>query len=142
MVYQPRSSDSSVGKEFTCSAGGTGLILGLGRSAGEGIGYPHQYSWASLVAQMLKNPPTMQEGLGLIPGLGMSPGEGKGYPLQYSAGEFHGLYNPWGHRESDMTEWLSLYQPHSLGLWHWRHLSHFMKIWKDKGKIQGIFSYK
>ena len=41
--------------------------------------------------------------LGSIPGLGRSPGEGKGYPLQYS-GEFHGLYRPWGLKESDTTE--------------------------------------
>ena len=37
------------------------MIPGLGRSPGEGIGYPLQYSWASLVAQTLKNPPAMQE---------------------------------------------------------------------------------
>ena len=37
------------------------MIPGLGRSTGEGIGYPLQYSWASLVAQTVKNPPTMQE---------------------------------------------------------------------------------
>ena len=37
------------------------MIPGLGRSAGEGIGYPLQYSWASLVAQMVKNPPAMLE---------------------------------------------------------------------------------
>ena len=42
--------DSSVGKESTCSAGYPSSIPGLGRSAGEGIGYPLQYSWASLVA--------------------------------------------------------------------------------------------
>ena len=36
-------------------------IPGLGRSAGKGIGYPFQYSWASLVAQLVKNPPAMQE---------------------------------------------------------------------------------
>ena len=48
-------------------------------------------------------------GLGLIPGLGRSPGEGNGYPLQYqNPGEFHGLYCPWGRRESDKTEQLSL----------------------------------
>ena len=41
--------------------GDTGLILGLGRSPGEVIGYSLQYSWASLVAQMVKNPPAMQE---------------------------------------------------------------------------------
>ena len=37
------------------------MIPGLGRSPGEGIGYPLQYSWASLVAQMVRNPPAMQE---------------------------------------------------------------------------------
>ena len=37
------------------------MIPGLGISTGEGIGYPPQYSWASLVAQLVKNPPAMQE---------------------------------------------------------------------------------
>ena len=46
--------------------------------------------------------------LGSVPGLGGSPGEGKGYPLQYRGGEFHGLCSPWGHKESGMTEKLSL----------------------------------
>ena len=53
--------DSSVGKESTCNAGDPGLIPGLGRSAGGGIVYPLQYSWASLLAQLVKNPPAMQE---------------------------------------------------------------------------------
>ena len=53
--------DSSVGKDSTCNAGDPSLIPGLGRSAGEGIGYPLQYSWASLVAQLVKNPPAMLE---------------------------------------------------------------------------------
>ena len=44
--------------------------------------------------------------LGSISGLGRSPGEGRGYPLQYP-GQFHGLYSPWGCKESD-TERLSL----------------------------------
>ena len=52
--------DSSVGKESTCSAGDSGLIPGSGRSAREGICYPLHYSWASLVAQMVKNLPAMQ----------------------------------------------------------------------------------
>ena len=47
--------DSSVGKESACNVDGPGLIPGLGRSTGEGIGYPLQYSWASLVAQLVKN---------------------------------------------------------------------------------------
>ena len=43
--------------------------------------------------------------LGLVPGLGRSPGEGKGYPTPvFWPGEFHGLYSPWGRKESDMTE--------------------------------------
>ena len=53
--------DSSVGKESACNAGDPGSIPGLGRSAGEGIGYPFQYSWASLVTQLVKNLPAMQE---------------------------------------------------------------------------------
>ena len=53
--------DTSVGKESTCNAGDPGSIPGLGRSPGEGIGYPLQYSWASLVAQLVKNWPAMQE---------------------------------------------------------------------------------
>ena len=53
--------NSSVGKEFACSAGDPSSISGLGRSAGEGIGYPFQYSWAALVAQLVKNLPAMQE---------------------------------------------------------------------------------
>ena len=57
----PDFSDSSVGKEPSCSAGDPGSIPGLGRSAREGIDYPLQYSWASLVAQLVKNLPAMQE---------------------------------------------------------------------------------
>ena len=53
--------DSSAGKEPTCNAADPGLIPGLGRSPGEGIGYPLQYPWASLVAQMVKNLPAMWE---------------------------------------------------------------------------------
>ena len=53
--------DSSVAKESACNAGDPGLIPGLGRSAGEGIGYSLQYSWASLVAHLVKNPRAMWE---------------------------------------------------------------------------------
>ena len=51
----------SAGKESACNAGDPGLIPGSGRSPGEGIVYPLQYSWASLVAQLVKNPPAMWE---------------------------------------------------------------------------------
>ena len=53
--------DSSLGKESASNAGAPCLIPGLGRSVGEGIGYPLQYSWASLVTQLVKNLPAMQE---------------------------------------------------------------------------------
>ena len=53
--------DSSVGKESTCNAGDPSLIPGSGRSTGEGIGYPLQYSWVFLVAQLVKNLLAMQE---------------------------------------------------------------------------------
>ena len=53
--------DSSVGKESACQAGDPGLIPWSGRSPGEGIGYPLQYSWAFLVAQLVKNPPAVWE---------------------------------------------------------------------------------
>ena len=52
---------SSAGKESACNAGNPRLIPGSGRSSGEGTGYPLQYSWASLVAQMVENPPAMRE---------------------------------------------------------------------------------
>ena len=79
----------SAGKESTCKAGDPGEIPGLGKSPGEGIGYPFQYSWASLFLGF----PGGSDGkestcnvgdLGSNPGLGKSPGEGIGYLLQYS----------------------------------------------------------
>ena len=54
-------SGSSAGVESTCNAGDPGSIPGLGSSSGEGIGYPLQYSWASLVTQTVKNLPAMWE---------------------------------------------------------------------------------
>ena len=52
---------SSAGKESACDAGDPSSIPGLGRYPGEGIGYPLKYSWASLVAQTVENPPAMLE---------------------------------------------------------------------------------
>ena len=52
---------SSAGKESACNAGDPGSIPGLGRVPGEEIGYPLQYSWASLVAQLVKNLPAVWE---------------------------------------------------------------------------------
>ena len=74
--------DNSVGKQSACNAGGLGSIPELGRSAGEGIGYPLQYSCASLVAQLVKNLPAMWETW--VRSLGCEDPLEKGYPLQYS----------------------------------------------------------
>ena len=69
--------------------------------------------WASLAAQTVENPPSMQETLSLIPGSGRSAGEGDGKPLQCSCLEnSHGQrslagYSPWGHKEADTTGHLS-----------------------------------
>ena len=60
------------------------MVPGLGRSTGEGIGYPLQYSWASVVAQLVKDSACNAEDLDSIPWLGRSLVERKGYPLQYS----------------------------------------------------------
>ena len=93
--------DSSVGKELVCNAGDSGSIPGSARSTGKVIGYPlHplQYSWASVVTQLVKNPPAMQVS---IPGLGRSLGVGKGYPFQYCGLEnfmvwiVHGVAKRW-----------------------------------------------
>ena len=63
MDFPDRSAfpHSSIGKKSACNAGGPGSISGLGRSTGEGTGYPLQYSWASFAAQLVKNPPAMRK---------------------------------------------------------------------------------
>ena len=85
------------------------MIPGSGRSPGEGIGYPAQYSWASLVAQVVKNLPTMQETW--VRFLGWEDPLQKGMATHSSIlpGEFHSLYSPWGCKEWDTTERLSLH---------------------------------
>ena len=60
-IYIYEFPDNSVGKVSRCNAGDPSSIPGSGRSAGEGIGYPLQYSWASLVAQLVKKLPAMWE---------------------------------------------------------------------------------
>ena len=72
-----------IGKGYVCYTGHPSSIPGSGRFFGEGIDYPLQYSWASLVAQLVKTACNAGD-LGLIPGLERSLGGGKGYPFQYS----------------------------------------------------------
>ena len=96
--------------ESTCNAGDSSSIPGSGRSAGEGIGYPPQYSWASLVAQLVKNPPAMWRP-GFYPWVGKIPwGRERLHTPVFWPGEFHGLYSSWGRKELDMTVQLSLTQ--------------------------------
>ena len=75
--------DSSVGRESVCNAGDPGSIPRLGRSTGKGLGYPPQYSWASLWAQLVKNLPAMQE-TWFYPWVGKIPWRRERYLLQYS----------------------------------------------------------
>ena len=112
------SSDSSVGKESTCNEADPGSIHGSGRSPGEGIGYPLLYSWASLVAQLVKNPPAMRETW--VQSLGREdPRRRKWQPTPvFLPGESHGRRslvgnNSQGHKESDVTE----------VTWHSMHIS-------------------
>ena len=104
----PYSPESSVVKESACNAGDPGSIPGLGRSSGEGIGYPLQYSWLPLwfrwqrICLQCRRP-------GFDPWVGKIPWrrERLATPVFWPA-EFHGQYSPWGRKESDTTEWLSL----------------------------------
>ena len=96
--------DSLAGKESAWNAGDAGL----GRSTAEGIGYPLQYSWASPVAQLVKSlSATCRPGFNLW--AGKIPWRRERLPTPiFWPGEFHGLYSPWGRKESDTTERLSL----------------------------------
>ena len=76
--------DSSVGMESACNAGDPSSVPGSGWCAGEGIGYPLQYSWASLVAQLVKNLPSMQETWAWSLGWEDPLEKGKATELQYS----------------------------------------------------------
>ena len=101
--------DSSAGKVSTCNAGDLGSIPGLGRSSEEGIGYPLQYSWASLVAQLVRNLPAMHERPGFDPWIKKIPWRRERLPTPvFWPGVFHGLYSSWGHNELDTTERLLL----------------------------------
>ena len=83
------------------------MIPGLGTSAGEGIRYPLWYSWASLVAQLVKNPPVTWETW--VRSLGWEDPLEKGKATHSSILAWRIPWTvPWGHKESDMTERLSL----------------------------------
>ena len=100
---------SSAGKESACSSGDPGSIPGLGRFPGERIN-PLQYSWASLVAQMVKNPPAMWETWVRSPGWEDLLKEGMAthssilaWKIPMDRGSLND-YSPRGLKESDTTE--------------------------------------
>ena len=107
---------SSVGKESACNAGDLSSITGWRRSAGEGIGYALQYPWASLVAQLVKNPPGMWES-GFNPWVVKIPQrrERLSTPV-FWPGEFHGLHGVAKSRSrlSDFHSLTSLSRSHIL----------------------------
>ena len=118
--------DSSFGKESAWNARDPGSLSRLGRSAGEGIGCPLQYSWASLVAQLVKNLPAMWETWVRSLGWEDSPGEGNGYPLQYS-----GLENSMDcivHGITKSQTQLSDFHFHSPWTMLF-HYEHFITLW-------------
>ena len=83
-------SESLVGKESACNAGDPGSVLGSGRSFAGEIGHPFQYFWASLVAQLVRNPSAMRETW--VQSLGWGDPLEKGNTTHSSIpGEFHGL---------------------------------------------------
>ena len=102
---------SSAGQESTCNAGDPDLIPGSERSPGKGIGYLLQYSWASLVAQTVKDLRAVQETW--VQSLGWEDPlkEGMTNPPQYSCLENpHGQrslqdYNPWGCKELETAKY-------------------------------------
>ena len=101
--------------DFPDSSGDS--IPGLGRFPGEGIGYPLHYPWASLVAQLVKNPPTMRE-TWVWSLVWEDPWRRERLPTPiFWPREFHGLYSwTWGCKELDMTERLSLQTLFTSGL--------------------------
>ena len=80
------------------------MFPALGRFLGEGIGYPLQYSLASLVAQLVKILPAMRDTWVQSLDWENPLEKGKATHPVFWPGEFHGLYSPWGSKESDMTE--------------------------------------
>ena len=114
------------------------LSPGSGRSAVERIGYPTPVFLGFPGGSAGKESACSEGDLGLIHGLGRSPGEGNGYPLQYS-----GLENsmdcivPWGHKESDTIQWLSLHFLYGPTLTskhdYWKTIA--LTIWTFAGKV-------
>ena len=127
--------DSSVGKESACNAGDSSSIPGSGRSAGEGIGYPFQYPWASLVTELVKNLPTVRKTW--VWSLGWEEPRGKGKATDSSIlaclENSMGCISSWGHKKLDTTERLSLHFTMIIP-WRWQIHSRDQKGLKNHGE--------
>ena len=97
---------SSVDKESTCNAGDPSSIPGLGRSPGEGI--LSLYSWASVIAQLVKNPPAVWETCVRSQGWEDPLEKGQVPTPVFWPREFHTLFSLWSRKELDTTEQLAL----------------------------------
>ena len=117
--HQVTFSNSSVGKESTYNARVPSSIPGSGRSSGEGIVYPRQYSSASLVAQLVKNLPAMWETWVWSLGWEIPWRRERLLTPVFWPRELHGLNSPWGRKELDMTEWLSRSLSSSYYIYQW-----------------------
>ena len=108
MYHSQGFPGSSPGKESSYNAEDPSSIPGLGRFPGERIGYPLQYSLASVVALLVKNTPATWESW--VQYLGWEyPWRNERLPTPvFWPGEFHRLYSLWGRKESDTTEQISL----------------------------------
>ena len=121
---------SSVGKESSCNARNPRSIPVLGRSTGEGIGYPLQYSWASRVLQLVKKICLQWRRPVFDPWVGRSPGEGKSYSLQFSGLEnsmdclVHGVAKSW--------IGLSIFVSFTI------HIVHAKHVWYGQGSMIGL----
>ena len=128
---------SPVGRESVCNAGDHGSIPGPGRSAREGIVFPLQYSWSSLVAQLVRNTPAMGETWVWFLGCEDPLETGTTYPLQYSGLE--NSMNSIVHRVAKSRTQLSDFHLHLRVLRIWLYLSIHLPyfcfpIWKWKWK--------
>ena len=94
--------NSSVGKESACNAEDSSSIPGSGTYTGEG--YPLQYSWAFLVAQLVKNLTARWETWVRSPGWEVVWRRERLPTPVFWPGEFHGLSSLWGHKELDTSE--------------------------------------
>ena len=137
--------DSSVGKESACNARNPSLIPGSGRSAGEGKGYPLQYSWVSLVAQLVKNLPSTRETW--VQSLGWQDPLAEGmathssilaWRLPMNKRSLAG-YSLWGRKQLDTTEvtWHA-----GTRIKYWRSLCASVGLIRKNIKVRVLLGYK